>query len=117
MFDAVIEGESNKAREQRYRAAVAICAGCPVKASCDAECKPDMDEGVWAGQVLAPRKLPTAGSGNGSLTGVHAKSKKPREHGTERGYRQHSVRNDMPPCQPCRDAHQVTKAARAKAVA
>lgn len=37
----------------------------------------------------------------------------PREHGTLRGYRQHSYRNPYdPPCAPCRAAHAADRAAR-----
>ncbi|WJJ11505.1 WhiB family transcriptional regulator [Prescottella equi] len=53
LFDAELDYELAEARSKRHRAAQAICARCPVIASCHqiAHVHADSISGVWAGEV------------------------------------------------------------------
>jgi hypothetical protein len=82
-------------REGR-EAAIAICGPCPVRNECRAFASELNSYGVFGGQWFGP---------NEDAIGV-GRPRKPREHGTPRGYRQHQYRNE-PVCDACREAMQL----------
>lgn len=72
MFDHVVGERSGghvpdallKADAKRYEAAARVCAGCPVRAQCDADTQVGRDEGIRAGRLLPPVNWKTRKAAN-----------------------------------------------------
>lgn len=92
-FDAYIYGETVAQQHNRIEAAKAVCAVCPVAAACAQDAVYGRDSGVRAGRVIAPVVPPKP------------RTKGVREHGSEKGYRQHYALKDRPACRDCKTAH------------
>lgn len=50
-WDLEVDGEDKWERAERWAAAQAVCDRCPVRAECAAAFDPELDAGVWAGEV------------------------------------------------------------------
>ncbi len=91
------------------REAAAICATCPVALACDEFRKGEPSRlgtptGTWAGKLVGVRRKAEHGNA------------KPREHGTTRGYYQHTNRKEDV-CADCRVAMRAAMDERLKGIA
>lgn len=96
---------SDSAADQRQ--ARAVCATCPVFDQCAqaVEDEPVRAGGVWAGKSQRQRRRDRHDAvASGEIKVKPNNVNKPINHGTNSGYQTH-MRQGVPMCAPCRQAH------------